>query len=99
MQPREPKNDPLLSKSSYIKMFIEFSVSKFKLEVDIGINCSSLVFHSVHVIGLYQFVQVVNFKVFGKVLINKQSTSAAVDKGFDSLFTQANIDRNRDRIP
>jgi hypothetical protein len=76
-------------------MFIEFLVSKFELEVDIGIDCSSLVFCSVHVVSLYRFIQVVDFKVFGKVLINKQSTSTAIDEGFDSLFTQANIDWNR----
>jgi hypothetical protein len=75
-------------------MFVEFPVSKFELEVDIGIDRSSLVFHSIHVIGLYQFVQVVDFKVFGEVLINEQSTSTAIDEDFDDLFTQANIDRN-----
>jgi hypothetical protein len=68
-------------------MFVEFPVSKFELKVDVGIDCSSFVFHSVHIIGLYQFIQVVDFKVFGEVLINKQSTSAAVDEGFDVLFT------------
>jgi hypothetical protein len=68
-------------------MFNEFLVSKFELEVDVGIDHSSFVFYFVHVVGLYQFVQVVDFKVFGKVLINKQSTSAAVNEGFDGLFT------------
>jgi hypothetical protein len=73
-------------------------VSKFELKVDVGVDCSSLVFHSVHIVGLYWFVQVVDFKVFGEVLINEQSISATVDKGFDGLFTQANINRNRDQI-
>jgi hypothetical protein len=63
-------------------MFIEFLVSKFELEFDVGIDCSSLVFCSVHIIGLYWFIQVVDFKVFGEVLINEQSTSAAVNEGF-----------------
>jgi hypothetical protein len=79
-------------------MFIEFSVSKFELKVDIGIDCSSLVFCSVHIISLYRFIQVVDFKVFGEVLINEQSTSTTVDKGFDGLFTRANINRNIDQI-
>jgi hypothetical protein len=77
-------------------MFIEFSVSKFELEVDVGIDCSLFVFRSVHIIGLYQFIQVFDFKVFGKVLINEQSTSAAVDEGSDGLFTRANINQNGD---
>jgi hypothetical protein len=76
-------------------MFIEFLVSKFELEVDIGIDCSSLIFCSIHVVGLYQFVQVIYFEVFGKVLVNEQSTSALVNEGFDGLFTRANIDQNR----
>jgi hypothetical protein len=80
-------------------MFIEFLVSKFELEVDIGIDRSLLVSRSVHVVGLYRFIQVVDFKVFGKVLINEQSTRAAVNEGFDSLFTRANINRNVDQIP
>jgi hypothetical protein len=41
----------------------------------------------------------VDVKVFGEVLVNEQTTSATVDKGFDGLFTRANIDGNRDRIP
>jgi hypothetical protein len=49
-------------------------VSKFELKVDVGIDRSSLVFHSIHVIGLYRFIQVIDFEVFGKVLINEQST-------------------------
>jgi hypothetical protein len=76
-------------------MFIEFSVSKFEFEVDVGIDCSLFVFHSVYIVSLYQFVQVVDFKVFGKALINEQSTSAAVSEGFDGLFTRANIDWNK----
>jgi hypothetical protein len=61
--------------------------AKGKLEVDVGIDRSSCVFCSVHVVGLYRFVQIVDVKVFDEVLVNEQSTSAAVDKGFDGLFT------------
>jgi hypothetical protein len=68
-------------------MFVKFLVSKFKLEVDVGIDCSLLVLRSIHVVGLYQFVQVVDFEVFGKVLINEQSTSTAINEGFNVLFT------------
>jgi hypothetical protein len=77
-------------------MFVEFSVSRFELEVDVGIDCSSFVFRSVHVIGFYRFVQVVDFKVFGEVLIDEQSTSAAINEGFNILFTRANINQNID---
>jgi hypothetical protein len=80
-------------------MFIEFLVSKFELKVDVGVDRSSLVFHSVHIVGFYLFVQIVDFKVFGEVLINEQSTSATIDEGLDGLFTRANINRNRDQIP
>jgi hypothetical protein len=45
-------------------MFIEFPVSKFELEVDVGIDCSSLVFRSVHIVGLHWFVQVLHFFVY-----------------------------------
>jgi hypothetical protein len=76
-------------------MFFELSFAKGKLEVDIGIDCSSFVFHSVHVVSLYRFVQIVDVKVFGKVLVNEQTTSATVDEGFDGLFTRANVNRNR----
>jgi hypothetical protein len=99
MQPGETKDDLLFSQSCHIKPFLELLFAKGKLKVDVGIDCSSFVFRSVHVVGLYRFVQIVDVKVFGKVLVNEQTTSAAVDKGFDSLFTQANIDGNRDRIP
>jgi hypothetical protein len=54
---------------------------------------------SIYVVGLYWFIQVVDFKVFGKVLINEQSTSTAANEGFDGLFTRANINRNIDQIP
>jgi hypothetical protein len=80
-------------------MFVELPVSTFELEVDVGIDHSSLVFCSVHIIGLHRFVQVVDFEVFGVILVNEQTSSAAVDEGFNGLFTQANIDGNRDRIP
>jgi hypothetical protein len=89
----------LFSKSCHIKSFLELLFAKGKLEVDVGIDRSSFVFRSVHVVSLYQFVQIVDVKVFGKVLVNKQTTSTTVDKGFDGLFTRANIDGNRDRIP
>jgi hypothetical protein len=88
----------LFSKSSHVKSFLELSFAKGKLEVDIGVDCSSLVFCSVHVISLYRFVQIVDIKVFGIVLVNEQTTSAAVDEGFDGSFTRANFDGNRDRI-
>jgi hypothetical protein len=81
------------------KPFFELSFTKGKLEVDVGIDCSLFVFRSVHVASLYRFIQIVDVKVFGEVLVNKQTTSAAVDKGFNGLFTRANIDGNRDRIP
>jgi hypothetical protein len=68
-------------------MFLELPFAKGKLEVDIGIDCSSFVFRSVHVVSLYRFVQIVDVKVFGEVLVNEQTTSAAVNEGFDGLFT------------
>jgi hypothetical protein len=61
-------------------------------------DCSSFVFCSVYVVCLYWFVQVVDFEVSGKVLVDEHSTSAATNEGFDGLFTQANIDENRNRI-
>jgi hypothetical protein len=51
-------------------LFFELLFTKGKLEVDISINCSPFVFHSVHVVSLYRFVQIVDVKVFGKVLVN-----------------------------
>jgi hypothetical protein len=77
----------LFSKSCHIKLFLELLFAKRKLEVDLGIDCSSFVFRSVHIVSLYRFIQIVDVKVFGKVLVNEQTTSAAVDKGFDGLFT------------
>jgi hypothetical protein len=68
-------------------MFLELSFAKGKLEVDVGIDRSSFVFHSVHVVSLYRFVQIVDVKVFGEVLVNEQTTSTAVDEGFDGSFT------------
>jgi hypothetical protein len=88
----------LFSKSSYVKPFLEFSFTKEKLKVDIGVNRSSFVFRSVHVVSLYRFVQIVDVEVFGVVLVNEQTTSAAVNEGFDGLFTRANFDGNKDRI-
>jgi hypothetical protein len=89
----------LFSKSSHVKSFFELSFAKGKLEIDVCVDCSSFVFRSVHVVSLYRFVQIVYVEVFGVVLVNEQTTSAAVDEGFDGLFTRANIDRNRYRIP
>jgi hypothetical protein len=88
----------LFSKTCHIKLFLELSFAKGKFEVDVGIDRSSFVFRSVHVVSLYWFIQIVDVKVFGEVLVNEQTTSTAVDKGFDSLFTRANIDGNRDQI-
>jgi hypothetical protein len=99
MQPGKTKDDSLFSESSHIKPFLELSFAKGKLEVDVGVDRSSLVFRSVHVISLYRFVQIVYVEVFGVVLVNEQITSATVDEGFDGLFTRANVDGNRDRIP
>jgi hypothetical protein len=96
MQPGETKDDLLFSQSCYIKSFLELLFAKGKLEVDVGINRSSFVLCSVHVISLYRFIQIVDVKVFCEVLVNEQTTSAAVDKGFDGLFTRANIDQNKD---
>jgi hypothetical protein len=96
MQPGKTKDDPLFSKSSHVKPFLELSFAKGKLEVDIGVDRSSFVFRSIHVISLYQFVQIVYVEVFGVVLVNEQTISTAVDEGFDGLFTQANFNRNRD---
>jgi hypothetical protein len=53
-------------KSSYIKSFIEHSVSKFKLEVHVRADYSSFVFCSVYVVSLYWFIQVIDFEIFGK---------------------------------
>jgi hypothetical protein len=96
VQPGKTKDDPLFSESSHIKPFLELLFAKGKLEVDIGIDHSSFVFRSIHVVSLYWFVQIVYVKVFGVVLVNEQATSAAVDEGFDGLFIRANFDRNRD---
>jgi hypothetical protein len=96
MQPGKTKDDSLFSESSHIKPFFELSFAKGKLEVDIGIDRSSFVFRSIHVISLYQFVQIVYVKVFGIVLVNEQTSSAAVNKGFDGLFIRANFNGNRD---
>jgi hypothetical protein len=98
MQPGKTKDDFLFSESSHVKPFLELSFAKGKLEVDVGVDCSSFIFRSVHVVSLYWFVQIVYVEVFGVVLVNKQTTSAAVDEGFDGLFTRANIDGNRDRL-
>jgi hypothetical protein len=95
MQPGKPKNDPLFSESCHIKSFLELSFAKGKLEVDVGVDCSFFVFRSVHVVSLYRFVQIVDVKVFGEILVDEQTTSAAVDEGFDGSFTRANINRNR----
>jgi hypothetical protein len=96
VQPGRTKDDPLFSKSSHIKPFLKFPFAKGKLEVDIGINCSSFVFRSVHIVSLYRFIQIVYVEVFGIVLVNEQTTSAAVDEGFDGLFIRANFDGNED---
>jgi hypothetical protein len=87
MQPGETKDDPLFSESSHVKLFLELSFAKGKFEIDIGVDCSSFVFCSVHVVSLYRFVQIVDIKVFGIVLVDEQTTSTAVDEGFDGLFT------------
>jgi hypothetical protein len=89
----------LFSKPCHTKSFFELSFAKGKLEVDVSIDFSSFVFHSLYIVSLYQFIQIVDVKVFGVILVNKQTSSATVDKGFDGLFTRANIDGNRDRIP
>jgi hypothetical protein len=98
VQPGKTKDDFLFPESSHIKLFLELLFANKKLEVDIGIDCSSFVFCSVHVVSLYWFVQIVYVEVFGIILVNEQTTSAAVDEGFDGLFIRANIDGNRDRI-
>jgi hypothetical protein len=87
MQPGKTKDDPLFSESSHVKSFFELSFAKGKLEVDVGVDRSSLVFRSVHVISLYRFIQIVDVKVFGEILVDEQTTSAAVNEGFDGLFT------------
>jgi hypothetical protein len=98
MQPGKAKDDPLFSKSSHVKSFLELSFAKGKFEVDIGVDCSSFIFRSVHVISLYWFIQIVYVEVFCVVLVNEQTTSAAVDEGFDGSFIRANIDGNRNGI-
>jgi hypothetical protein len=98
MQPGKTKDDPLFSESSHVKPFLELLFTKGKLEVDIGIDRSSFVFRSIYVISLYRFVQIVYVEVFGVVLVNEQTFSAAVDEGFNGLFIRANFDGNRDRI-
>jgi hypothetical protein len=98
MQPRKSQDDLLFPKSSYIESFVKLLFSKFKLEVYVRADCFSFVFCSVHIVSLYQFIQVVDFKVCGEVLINEHSSSAAIDEGFDGLFTWANIDGNKNGI-
>jgi hypothetical protein len=99
MQPGKTKDDSLFSKSSHVKLFFELSFAKGKFEVNIGINCSSFILRSVHVVSLYRFVQIVYVEVFCVVLVNEQTTSAAVDENFDGSFIRANIDGNRNGIP
>jgi hypothetical protein len=96
VQPGKTQNDSLFPESSHIKPFLELSFTKGELEVDIGVDCSSLVFCSIYIIGLDRFVQIVYVEVFGVVLVNEQTSSAAVDEGFDGLFIRANFDGNRD---
>jgi hypothetical protein len=96
MQPGKTKDDPLLSESSHVKLFFELLFTKGKLEVDVGIDCSSFVFCSVHVISFYQFTQIVYVEVFGIVLVDEQTSSAAVNEGFDGLFIRANFNGNGD---
>jgi hypothetical protein len=72
----------LFPKSCHIKPFLKLLFTKGKLEVDISIDRSSFVFCSVHIVSLYQFIQIVDVEVFGVILVNKQTTSAAVNKGF-----------------
>jgi hypothetical protein len=96
VQPGKTKDDFLFSESSYIKPFLELLFAKGKLEVDVGVDRSSFVFRSVYVVSLYWFVQIVYVKVFGIVLVNEQTSSTAVDDGFDSLFIRANFNGNRD---
>jgi hypothetical protein len=76
----------LFSESSHVKPFLELSFVKEKLKVDVGIDRSSLVFRSIHVISLYRFVQIVYVEVFCVVLVNEQTSSTAVDEGFDGSF-------------
>jgi hypothetical protein len=85
----------LFSESSHVKSFLELSFAKGKLEVDVCVDRSFFVFRSVHVVSLYRFVQIVDVKVFGKILVDEQTTSTAVDEGFNGLFTRANINWNR----
>jgi hypothetical protein len=96
MQPGKTKDDPLFSESSHVKLFLELSFAKGKLEVDIGVDRSSFVFRSIHVISLYRFVQIVYVEVFGIVLVNEQTSSTTVDEGFDGLFIRANFNGNED---
>jgi hypothetical protein len=86
MQPGKPKDDPLFSESSHVKPFLELPFAKGKLKVDVGVDRSLFVFHSIHIISLYRFVQIVYVEVFGVILVDEQTTSAAVDEGFDGLF-------------
>jgi hypothetical protein len=96
VQPGKTKDDFLFSESSHIKSFLELSFAKGKLEVDVGVDRSLFVFHSIHVISLYRFVQIVYVEVFGIVLVNEQTSSAAVNEGFDGLFIRANFNGNGD---
>jgi hypothetical protein len=96
MQPGKTKDDLVFSESSHVKPFLELSFTKGKLEVDIGVDRSSFVFCSIHVMSLCRFVQIVYVKVFGVVLVNEQTSSAAVNEGFDGLFIRANFNGNRD---
>jgi hypothetical protein len=47
-------------------LFLELSFAKEKFEVDVGIDCSSFVLCSIHVVSLYRFIQIVDVKVFAK---------------------------------
>jgi hypothetical protein len=96
VQPGKTKDDSLFSESSHIKSFLELSFTKGEFEVDIGVDRSSFVFRSIYVVGLYRFVQIVYVEVFGVVLVNEQTSSAAVDEGFDGLFIRANFNGNGD---
>ena len=97
-KPWESKDDLLFSKSSDIKFFLEVFSIKWKLKVHIAFDCSSFVFSSVYVIGLYwgfKFHKFV-FHSLCMILINENSSCSTVKKCrcFSGFFLSVVLDAN-----
>ena len=58
-----------------------------KFQVYISFDHSFFVFSAINIEGLDQFLEIFNFEFLCEILVNKHSTSATVNEGFDNLFT------------